>query len=177
MTNQGARRFCPAALVALLAVCLGPINSVAQTEAASIYGRVSDQTGAVISDAEIKLHNIDTTVDLVRTTNTDGFYLLPGVKPGRYLMVVTKQGFKTVTLKDITLNVQDNVSRNFSLEVGSASESMTVSGEAATINTTDATVSTVVDRQFAENLPMNGRSFQTLIQLTPGVVFTPTSFA
>ena len=164
-----------ATVLALLAVVVCPSMSFAQTESASIYGRVSDQTGAVVPNADVKVHNIDTNVDFMRTTNQEGFYLLPALKPGRYLIVVSKQGFKTVTLKDVILNVQDNISRNFSLQVGSASESVTVNSEAATINTTDATVSTVVDRQFAENLPMNGRSFQTLIQLTPGVTLTTNS--
>ena len=159
----------------IAAVLLWPVICFGQTETASIYGRVSDQSGAVVPGVEVRLHNIDTNVDLARTTNQEGFYLLPALKPGRYLIVVMKQGFKTVTLKDITLNVQDNISRNFSLQVGSASESVTVTAEAAAINTVDATVSTVVDRNFAENLPMNGRSFQTLIELTPGVVVTTSS--
>src|SRR5208282_4580251 len=71
---------------------------------------------------------------------------------------------------DIILNVQDALSINFTLPVGAAFETMTVEGGAPLVNTESAAVSTVVDRQFAENLPMNGRSFQTLIQLTPGVV-------
>ncbi len=176
MNRSAIRHFCQvAAVLGLLTTILCPWKSFAQTESASIYGRVSDQSGAVIPEAQVRLHNIDTNADITRTTNHEGFYLLPALKPGRYLIVVGKQGFKTVTLKDITLNVQDNVSRNFSLQVGSASESVTVSAESANVNTTDATVSTVVDRNFAENLPMNGRSFQTLIQLTPGVVLTPSS--
>jgi hypothetical protein len=63
------------------------------------------------------------------------------------------------------------------MQVGSASESLTVTGESVSLNTTDATVSTVVDRNFAENLPMNGRSFQTLIELAPGVVVAPSNLA
>jgi hypothetical protein len=73
----------------------------------------------------------------------------------------------------LIVNVQDHIEQNFRLEVGSVTESVTVEAAASMVNTTDASVSTVVDRQFAENLPMNGRSFQTLIQLTPGVVLTP----
>lgn len=73
------------------------------------------------------------------------------------------------------LNVQDALAINFTLPVGAVSETITVEGGAPLINTQDATVSTVVDRQFAENLPLNGRSFQTLIQLTPGVVLTATN--
>ena len=77
-----------------------------------------------------------------------------------------------VNVTGVTVNVQDHLEQNFKLVVGSVSESITVDGGAPLVNTESATVSTVVDRNFAENLPMNGRSFQTLIQLTPGVVLT-----
>src|SRR6202035_4948822 len=73
-------------------------------------------------------------------------------------------------------NVQDHLEQNFKLAVGSVSESITVEGGAPLVDTESAAVSTVVDRQFAENLPLNGRSFQTLIQLTPGVVLTTSNF-
>jgi len=92
--------------------------------------------------------------------------------PGHYLISARKPGFKTVTVTQLELNVQDNVVRNFALQVGSIAETITITADDLHINTTDGTVSTVVDRQFAENLPLNGRSFQTLIQLTPGVVLT-----
>ena len=85
-------------------------------------------------------------------------------------MSVAKEGFKTVTKVHLTLHVQDAIAQNFSLPVGSITESITVSGEVPLVNTESATVSTVVDRQFAENLPLNGRSFQSLIELSPGVV-------
>jgi len=91
-------------------------------------------------------------------------------------MEVEKSGFKQVRLTGITVNVQDNLEENFNLTVGAASQSITVEANTVNVNTTDGTVSTVVDRQFAENLPLNGRSFQTLIMLTPGVVVTPTAF-
>ena len=87
-------------------------------------------------------------------------------------MEVTAAGFKVVNVTGLIVNVQDHIEQNFRLQVGSVAESVTVTAGAPLVNTTDATVSTVVDRQFAENLPMNGRSFQTLIQLTPGVVLT-----
>src|SRR6185312_4521657 len=83
--------------------------------------------------------------------------------------------FKTLIKPDIVLNVQDALAINFTLPVGALSETVTVEGGAPLVNTQDAAVSTVVDRNFAENLPMNGRSFQSLIQLTPGVVTVPTN--
>jgi hypothetical protein len=83
---------------------------------------------------------------------------------------VSKAGFKTIITPDVVLNVQSAVALNFILPVGAPSESITVASASAPINTTDATVSTVVDRKFVENLPLNGRSFQDLIAMTPGIV-------
>jgi hypothetical protein len=153
-----------------LAVPLG----FAQTELATVFGRVTDQSGAVVTGAEVEIRNVETNTATVATTNGDGLYSSPSLHPGHYVISVRKVGFRTVSATGLELNVQDNVVRNFVVQVGSASESITVSADTNKINTTDATVSTVVDRQFADNLPMNGRSFQTLIQLTPGVV-TATS--
>jgi len=87
-------------------------------------------------------------------------------------LVVSKDGFKQIIQADLVLHVQDVLTLNFSLQLGSVNESVTVTGGTPLVNTESATVSTVVDRNFAENIPMNGRSFQTLIQLTPGVVAT-----
>lgn len=171
-------RLCCLAFVfaALLATqVLQPPCAVAQTEAASVSGRVTDQSGAVVPEAEVEIRNVDTNVTQVTRTNGEGLYVFPFLKPGNYLINVRKQGFRTVSVTGITLNVQDNLSRNFVLQVGSSAESITVTAEAANINTTDGSVSTVVDRQFVENLPLNGRSFQALIELTPGVVLTPST--
>ena len=146
---------------------------VAQTELAHVNGRVTDQSGAVVVDTEVEIKNVDTNLSVTVETNPDGLYTFPSLRPGRYVLSARKAGFKTVTVTQFVLNAQDQATRNFVLQVGSASESVTVAADALNINTTDATVSTVVNRQFADNLPLNGRSFQSLIALTPGVVTTP----
>jgi hypothetical protein len=148
--------------------------TIAQTETATLSGTVMDKSGAVIPTVQVQVTNSDTNISVTTTTNNSGVYVVPSLKPGRYRLAVTKQGFKQVVLTDVVLNVQDVVSRNFTLEVGATSETITVTAEAERLNTTTASVGTVVDRQFIENLPLNGRSFQTLINLTPGVVVTPT---
>lgn len=150
--------------------------SFGQTELATVFGRITDQSGAVVAGAEIEIRNVETNSSSIATTNSDGLYSIPSLHPGHYVISVRKSGFRSVSATGMELNVQDNIIRNFALQVGSASESITVTADTAKINTTDATVSTVVDRQFAENLPMNGRSFQSLIQLTPGVVLTSSSY-
>ncbi|HUB03170.1 MAG TPA: carboxypeptidase regulatory-like domain-containing protein, partial [Terriglobales bacterium] len=165
--------FCRAGLcVACLAF---PVLGAAQTELAHIGGRVTDQSGAVVVDTEVEIKNIGTNLSTTVKTNQDGFYAFPSLRPGHYVLSAWKAGFKTVDVTEFVLNAQDHVTRDFVLQVGSASETLTVTADTLNINTTDAAVSTVVDRQFADKLPLNGRSFQSLIQLTPGVVLTPNN--
>jgi outer membrane receptor protein involved in Fe transport len=156
-------------------VCNSATTLRAQTTSATLSGTVMDPNGRVVLDVEVSATNIDTGVASNTRTNGDGIYVLPALPPGHYRVIVTKTGFKQIALTDVVLNVQDTVSRNFNLEIGAVSETVMVTANDVNINTTDATVSTVVDRQFAENLPLNGRSFQTLIYLSPGVVVTPST--
>lgn len=156
-------------------VASSALNGYAQTEAATIRGSVTDPSGALVSNAAIRLVDIDRGTRSEVQTGNSGFYNFAGVAPGRYRMEVEKSGFKLIHLTGIAVNVQDNLEENFKFDVGAVSESITVEANALNVNTTDATVSTVVDRQFAENLPLNGRSFQSLIQLTPGVVVATSS--
>src|SRR6266481_3222114 len=147
-----------------------------QTETATVSGLVTDRTAAAVSGAEVRLQSVERGTVTTATTNNAGIYVFSIVQPGQYQISIQKQGFKQVDLLGLIVNVQDHIEQNFQLEVGSVAESVTVNANDLKINTTDATVSTVVDRQFAENLPMNGRSFQTLIQLTPGVIPTASNF-
>jgi hypothetical protein len=143
---------------------------VAQSPNGVINGAVSDPASAAIVEAEIVVVNDVTGVQYTTKTNAEGIYVLTSLPPGPYRLQVSKIGFKTVLKPDIILNVQGALSINFTMPIGALHEIVTVEGGAPLINTESAAVSTVVDRQFAENLPMNGRSFQTLIELTPGVV-------
>jgi Carboxypeptidase regulatory-like domain/TonB dependent receptor len=159
-------------LAGLLAVLLGA-SAFAQSPTGSIGGIVFDADARAISGAEIIVVNDLTRVQYETKTNDVGIYAVANLPPGPYRVQASRVGFKTLIKPDIILNVQDSITVNFTLPVGATSIAVTVEGGAPMINTTDATVSTVVDRQFAENLPMNGRSFQTLIYLAPGVVPVP----
>jgi hypothetical protein len=117
-----------------------------------------------------------TRAQYVSSTNGEGIYTVANLPPGLYRIQVSKVGFKAMVKPDIMLNVQDAITINFTLEIGASSVVVTVEGGAPVINTQDAAVSTVVDRQFAENLPLNGRSFQSLIELAPGVVVTTSNY-
>jgi len=170
--DHNLRRAALAILYLFVAIGL----ACAQTDTSGIYGTVTDPTGAVVPNAAVRLIDTDRGTRNEIATGNSGLYTFADVRPGHYRMEVEKNGFKLVRLTDLTVNVQDNLERNFRLDVGPVSDSVMVQGDTVDINTTDGTVSTVVDRHLIDNLPLNGRTFQTLIMLTPGVVVTQTAF-
>ncbi len=157
-------------ILCLLGILIPARSLLAQSTNAAITGQVTDPQKAVIVQAKVTAINNNTNLRYEGKTNETGSYLIPSVPPGDYRIEVEKTGFKTIVKPDVILHVQDTIELNFEMTLGSASETITVTGGAPLVNTQDAAVSTVVDRQFVENLPMNGRSFQTLIELAPGVV-------
>lgn len=161
----------------LLCVCLLPSVALCQSTNATISGGVTDVSGKLILDADVEIANDATGVICSARTNGSGMYLVPILPPGHYHVQVSKPGFKTIIKADLVLNVQSAVALNFVLPVGATSESVTVDAGSSAINTTDASVSTVVDRKFVENMPLNGRSFQDLISLAPGVVNQTPQYA
>jgi len=149
-------------------------SSAAQSPTGTISGIVTDPTGAMIAGAEVVVVNDATRVQLSTKTNDEGIYVVTNLPPGNYRVQVSKSGFKTIIKPDIALNVQDALAINFALPLGAVSEVVTIQGGAPLVNTESAAVGTVIDRQFVSNLPLNGRSFNTLLQLTPGVVIAPS---
>ena len=163
------------ALVVLLLISYFPVLR-AQSTSASLSGRITDPSKAAIADAKTAAISAATNFRRETTTNTSGEYYLTNLPPGAYRLEIEKPGFKRLIKPDVILHVQDAFAIDFEMALGSASETITVESGAPLVNTESATVSTVVDRRFVENLPLNGRSFQTLIMLTPGVVVTATAF-
>src|SRR5258707_7365768 len=85
-------------VVVILACLACPSRAPAQTELAGVYGRVTDQSGAVIADAEVEIKNAETNQVVTAKTNHDGLYVIPSLHPGHYLMYARKPGIKTVTI-------------------------------------------------------------------------------
>jgi hypothetical protein len=164
-------------LESLFSILLLAAAAFAQSANGTISGLVLDPSGSAIVGAEILVANDQTGIKYPGTTNGNGIYAIASLPPGSYRLQVSKPGFKTLIKPDIVLNVQDALAINFTLPVGALAETVTVVGGAPLVNTQDGSVSTVVDRRFVENMPLNGRSFQTLITLTPGVTLTPTTYA
>src|SRR6266481_9088195 len=128
--------------------------SRAQTPTAVVNGQVRDTLGAAIPNASVEVINDATNVRYSTETNDEGIYSMPSLPAGTYHIRVSKQGFKTIVHPDIVLNVQDAKAIGFTLPVGPISDTVTVEGGTPLIDTESAAVSTIVDRQFAENLPM-----------------------
>src|SRR6266481_8551460 len=160
------------AIVCTLGLCA---STRAQTVLASVTGRVLDPNAAAIVEATVIAKNVDTGIETTVQTNEDGIYHFADLGPGNYEFSVSKRGFKVIVKPGVALHVADTISMNFSMQVGDVRETVTVEGGAPLINTESAAVSTVIDRNFVESLPLNGRSFNTLLQLTPGVVIVPVN--
>ena len=161
-------------IVFILMVCLVlGLPVLAQSPNGSINGLVLDPSAKVVVGADILIVSDTTGVQYPGKTNAEGIYVVTNLPPGPYRIQVSKIGFKTLIKPDIVLSVQDALAISFTLPIGAVSETVTIEGGASLINTENASVSTVVDRQFADNLPMNGRTFQTLITLAPGVTTVP----
>lgn len=154
----------------LACVLLACFSLRAQDPNAAVTGRVLDSTGAVVPGTQVTVINDATNVGYSATTNETGIYSVNSIPPGKYHIQVSKNGFKNIIKPGVILHVQDAPTFNFTLEIGPTSESVTVEGGAPLVNTENAAVSTVIDRNFVETLPLNGGSFNTLLQLTPGVV-------
>jgi hypothetical protein len=158
--------FC-AVTVFVLSIC-PPCQG--QTGDATLGGVVEDRSGAFIPHVAVKVTSVETGVTRNTTTNGSGVFNIPGLTPGKYSVHLEHNGFADVEVRDIALNVGTNRQLEIKLPVGKSEQSVTVDGSGLTINTADGSVSTVIDRKYVENIPLNGRSFQDLISMTPGVV-------
>jgi hypothetical protein len=163
-----------AALLVLLTALVFTGFLRAQSTNASLSGRITDPSQALISEAKVTAVSGDTNVRYETKTNGSGEYYLTNVPPGPYSIEVEKAGFKKLVKPDVILHVQDALEIDFGMTLGAASDTVTVEAGAPLLNTESGTVSTIIDRAFVDNIPLNGRSFQTLIMLTPGVVVTAT---
>src|SRR5262245_476429 len=111
------------AFICLLISIFGAHVLVFASQAASLTGRVTDPSGSVIVSATVEATNIDTNVTSLSETNSEGLFVIPNLSPGRYRVTVRKQGFQAIVKPDVGLHVQDVVALNFSMIVGSVSQS------------------------------------------------------
>lgn len=136
---------------------------------ATVAGRVTDISDAVVSGAKIELTNRATGIKVETTTNNEGYYVLPPLAPGTYDVVASAAGFASSRLDAVTLEVGQARTINFRLRPGEVIESVTVSDVAPLLTTSRADRGTVVENKFVVSIPLNLRSPLLLVMLTPGV--------
>jgi hypothetical protein len=154
-------------ILALLTLGTRPL--FAQVDTGTILGTVTDATGAVISGAKVALTSVGTGASLATTTGSDGVYKFSPVKIGTYKLEVTFQGFQTTTTSGVVVDIGANVVQNFTMRPGSVTQSVEVSAAPPLIQSQSAAVGQVVDSQSVNDLPLNGRNFTFLAQISAGV--------
>ena len=161
--------FRPVSASLLIAVLIA-VDLPSQTTYASLRGTINDPSGATISSASITVTNTATGESRQMLADSAGNYIFPQLPVGRYELVVEATGFQRHTVRDIILQVDARRQEDVALKVGDVNQQVTVEALAATVNTTNATIGEVIDRRPIVELPLNGRNFLQLAQLTPGTV-------
>jgi hypothetical protein len=145
----------------------------AQTFFGQIAGNVVDSTGSVVPGATITITNVNTHA--TRTVNSDnsGFYVATNLSIGAYTISIAQPGFRGETRSGLNVSADSHLTANFELQVGSTTESVTVSAvQGETLNTTSGELSHVIDAKQVQNLALNGRNYTQLMTLIPGAVVT-----
>ena len=157
-----------AALAALaLLFCLqAPLFS----QVGGIRGEVADPSGAVIPDVNVTVTNVASGVVQKATTNESGIYVVPFLNPGTYRVEAAKQGFTTMTRDNLKLDVEQVAKVDFTLTVGTLTQTVDVSAAAALLDSQTSVVGQVITNRSIVELPLNGRNYLDLARLTAGVV-------
>ncbi|OFW34018.1 MAG: hypothetical protein A3J28_04880 [Acidobacteria bacterium RIFCSPLOWO2_12_FULL_60_22] len=154
-----------------LALCLGaPWLLFGQATSSAISGLVRDPSQAVISGATVTVTNVETGINRVRETDSQGRYRFGDLTPGTYQVTVSMAGFSRETRKDLVVLVGQELPVNFALQVGAVEQEVVVTGEAPVVETTISSVATNVSQEQLRELPLNGRAFTDLVTLNPGAV-------
>jgi len=169
MTNlRSFQRFVGAATVLLLAIVFGPFAH-GQYETASVLGFVHDTSGAALPGAKVTLINIATGVEETVTADAQGEYEFTSVRVGQYRVKGMAPGFSETLTEPFTAEVNARQRVDVSLKAGATSETITVTGAAALLNTEDSERGQIISARDVSNLPLNGRAYADLALLTPGV--------
>ena len=161
-------------LSTILAALLAALNSYAQSDTATLRGTINDPQGRAVSGARVVLKNKAQSTERQMFTDDSGAFLFSQISPSTYSLTAEKTGFSLAEYSTLALSAGDQNKLAIQLSLGRSEERVTVTGEAPLIRESSA-VGTVIDRQVIENQPLNGRSFQSLVELSPGVVLTPSN--
>ena len=162
----------------VMAILMSPVILQAQATG-TMSGYVKDSSGANVPHAKVTATHVQRGTLFPTETNEEGFYSFPALDPGEYTLTVEKEGFQRSVQTGLTLTVGQNLRVDASLAVGSLTQEISVTAQAALVDTTSGTVSSLVDDRRIVDLPLNGRNVMSLSELVPGVlsVLAPESLS
>jgi hypothetical protein len=140
-----------------------------QFDTATVLGTIRDASSSVIADVKVTLENMQTGVQVVRETDSNGNYEITNVRLGRYRVTAEKQGFSRAVAEEFTVTVNARQRVDLTMQVGQVAESVTVTGAAAVLETESSDRGQVIRAEQIVNLPLNGRNYADLALLAPGV--------
>jgi Carboxypeptidase regulatory-like domain/TonB dependent receptor len=167
--NRSHHCRCWLAWAIVCAALVGVVSACAQVDTGAIAGTVKDQTGAVVPRVKVTLLNQGTGLTLFTTSDASGSYIFSPVRIGTYTVTAEFQGFQKATRGEVAVSVQQQVEVDFTLQPGQVTETVTVTAAAALLQTQNASVGQVVGAQQVNDLPLNGRNYTFLAQLSAGV--------
>ena len=167
--KRSGRNLLPVVLAVLVAATALLPKAVGQKDSGGIAGVVRDSAGAVIPDAKVSVKDVDRGTEIVVTTSSQGVYIARPLKIGNYSVTAEKAGFKKTVVGPIVVNIQENPAVDITLQVGSIHEVMTITSQGPQLQTETSELGDVVNGQTATTLPLNGRNFAQLAQLSAGV--------
>jgi Carboxypeptidase regulatory-like domain/TonB dependent receptor len=147
--------------------------ALAQTTGGRVLGTLTDQSGAAVAGATVVITDVQRGTTRTITSDESGAYAAPDLQPGNYKIHVEARGFKSVERPNVQIEVASDVRADFALQPGQVTETVTISEEVPLINTTSATLGGTLSNKEINDLPLNGRNYENLLQLRPGVMRYP----
>ena len=157
------------ALGVVLCLCLACSVASAQTTNGAFHGNITDASGALVPDAAVRITSLSSGAVREMETDSSGYFAITSLPPGSYSISVSKAGFETAQVAHVELSVNEDRLLNLTLQVGTVTQNVNVTGAAAAVETAASTLSQVVGTREVVDLPLNGRQFTQLVLLSPGV--------
>ena len=173
-SSQGGRTTAVSRLLfATFTLLLFPVFVLAQSTTGRILGTVTDPSGAAVAGATVVVTDVQRGTSRTVTTDQSGSYAVPDLQPGTYEIRVEVKGFKAVDRPGVQIEVATDVRADFALQTGQVTETVTITEEVPLVNTTSATLGGTLSNKEINDLPLNGRNYENLLQLRPGVMRYP----